>query len=318
MIIITFIRKLIVDLRFRLANDRQGRRKIVCKNNTHFLKRELYFCNFCMHPFLNNKTVVITGASSGIGKALAGTALAAGARVAVCARSLGRLENAFDGADRGQLMLVQADVAREEDCSRFIAAVAARWGGIDILVNNAGMSMRALFADLEIRVLRELMDVNFWGTVYMTKAALPYIQQAGGSIVGVSSIAGYRGLPARTGYSSSKFAMQGFLESLRTELLYSGVHVMWASPGFTASNIRNVALGADGSAQKETPLDEQKLMSAESCAALIWKGVEKRKRTLVMTAQGRATVWLNKLFPGMMDKMVYRHFAKEPGSPLKK
>jgi short-subunit dehydrogenase len=117
-----------------------------------------------------------------------------------------------------------------------------------------------------------------------------YIKKVKGTIAGISSIAGYRGLPARSGYSSSKFAMQGFLESLRTELLHTGVNVMWASPGFTASNIRNVALGAHGDAQQETPLAEDKLMTAEECAGIIFKGIKQRKRTIIMTAQGKMTV----------------------------
>jgi short-subunit dehydrogenase len=137
-------------------------------------------------------------------------------------------------------------------------------------------------------------------------------------VVGVSSIAGYRGLPGRTGYSASKFAMQGFLESLRTEMLHTGVHVMWVSPGFVASNIRNVALSSDGTAQAETPLDESKLMSAEECAGIIISGIEKRKRSIVMTTQGKLTVLINKLFPSLADKLVYNHFLKEPDSPLKK
>ncbi len=272
-----------------------------------------------MNLFFEHKIIVVTGASSGIGKALADIALAGGAKVAVCARDLGRLEAAFSGQMASErLLLHQVNVAVEEDCRQFIDAVVNRWGRVDVLINNAGMSMRALFADLDLKVLKELMDVNFWGTVFMTKYALPYIQQSKGTVAGISSIAGYRGLPGRTGYSSSKFAMQGFLEALRTELLHSGVNVMWASPGFTASNIRNVALGANGTAQQETPLDEKKLMTAEACAGLVWKGIEKRRRTVVMTTQGKATVWLNKLLPGFMDKMVFNHFAKEPGSPLKK
>ena len=272
-----------------------------------------------MNSFLKDKVVAVTGASSGIGKALADIALAAGARVALCARDRSRLEASFAAhSGSGQLLLLQADVSREEDCRQYIDEIVRQWGGIDILINNAGMSMRALFADLDLKVLKELMDVNFWGTVYTTKYALPYLLQAGGTVAGISSIAGYRGLPGRTGYSSSKFAMQGFLEALRTELLHSGVNVMWASPGFTASNIRNVALGANGNTQKETPLKEGQLMSAEACAALVWRAIEKRKRTVVMTTQGKATVFLNKLFPGLMDKMVFNHFAKEPGSPLKR
>jgi short-subunit dehydrogenase len=162
------------------------------------------------------------------------------------------------------------------------------------------------------------MDINFWGTVQMTKYALPSIMSTRGIICGISSIAGYRGLPARTGYSSSKFAMQGFLESLRTEMLHTGVHVMWVSPGFTASNIRNTALSASGTAQKETPLDENKLMSAVTCADLIMAAMAKRKRSLVMTMNGKLAVWLNKLVPSFVDKQVYKLFLKEPNSPLMK
>jgi len=273
---------------------------------------------FPMKSYLKDKVIVITGASSGIGKALADIAIASGAKVAVCARNIHKLQDTFAGAEQKTVLLFQADVAREEDCMAFVEAVMKAWGNIDILINNAGMSMRAMFDELDIKVLKELMDVNFWGMVYMTKFALPFIKKSKGTIAGISSIAGYRGLPARTGYSSSKFAMQGFLESLRTELLHTGVNVMWASPGFTASNIRNVALGANGDAQKETPLAEDKLMSAETCAGIIYDGIQSRKRTIVMTTQGKATVFLNKLFPGFMDKMVFNHFAKEPGSPLKK
>lgn len=269
-----------------------------------------------MNSFFKNKVIIITGASSGIGKALALQALAEDALVVACARNLPRLQETFSGQGGERLLLVEADVAREEDCNKLVTKAVEHWGRIDILINNAGMSMRALFADLDLQVLKSLMDVNFWGSVYATKFALPYIRSAQGSIVGISSIAGYRGLPGRTGYSSSKFAMQGFLEALRTELLYSNVHVMWAAPGFTASNIRNTALGAAGNAQKETPLNENKLMSAEKCAAIIYTAIKKRKRTVVMTTQGKLTVWMNKLLPAWMDKMVFKHFAKEPGSPL--
>lgn len=265
---------------------------------------------------LQNKVVVITGASSGIGKALADDALRRGARVAVCARSLDKLNSLFSSSDR--LLSFKADVSKEADCKAFIDAIVQRWGGVDVLINNAGISMRALFDEADLSVIKELMDVNFWGTVYCTKFALPYILKNKGVVTGISSIAGYRGLPARTGYSASKFAMQGFLEALRTELLQTGAHVMWVSPGFTASNIRNVARSSDGSAQAETPLDESKLMTSETCARLILDGIEARKRSIVMTGQGKLTVWLNKLLPSLADKLVYNHFLKEPDSPLKK
>lgn len=265
-----------------------------------------------------NKIIVITGASSGIGKALALGFLTQGAKVALCARNLGKLQDAFSDIDNNNLLLVAADVSQENDCKDFVQAVLEKWGAIDALINNAGISMRALFEEVELDVLRNLMDINFWGTVYMSKYALPSILKSKGIITGISSIAGYRGLPARTGYSSSKFAMQGFLESLRTEMLHTGVHVMWVSPGFTASNIRNTALSASGDAQKETPLAEDKLMSAEECAERIIKAMTQRKRTVVMTTQGKLAVWLNKWIPSFVDKQVYNLFLKEPHSPLRK
>ena len=265
---------------------------------------------------LKDKVIVVTGGSSGIGKALVVECLAHGAKVAVCARNYQKLQQLF--SNNAHLLCIEADVSIETDCTHFIDAVINHWGKIDVLINNAGISMRALFNDTSLTVVKELMDVNFYGAVYCTKFALPHILKTKGVIVGVSSIAGFRGLPGRTGYSASKFALQGFLESLRTELLETGVNVMWVSPGFTASNIRNVARAANGTLQGETPLDEKKLMSAEQCASIIMKAIEKRKRTVVMTSQGKLIVLINKLFPGIADRLVFNHFVKEPDSPLKK
>ena len=267
---------------------------------------------------LKDKVVVITGASSGIGKALTDAAMARGAKLAVCARNLEKLKATFAGYDETKLLLCQTDVSKEDDCKVFIDKVTTKWGGVDVLINNAGISMRALFNDVSLSVLKELMDINFWGTVYCTKFALPSILKNKGVVVGVSSVAGYRGLPGRTGYSASKHAMQGFLEALRTELLYSGAHVMWVSPGFTSSNIRNVARSADGSLQTETPLEETKLMSSEECASIVLNAIEKRKRTVVMTTQGKLAVWVNRLASSLADKLVYKHFLNEKDSPLKK
>jgi len=146
--------------------------------------------------------------------------------------------------------------------------------------------------------------------VYCTKFALPYILPNNGTVVGVSSIAGYRGLPGRSGYSASKFALNGWLEALRTELLNSGTNIMWVCPGFTSSNIRNAALNKDGKAQGESPMDENKMMSAEECATHILKAIEKRKRTLVLTANGKQTVFLNRFFPAWADKLVHNFFFK--------
>jgi short-subunit dehydrogenase len=269
---------------------------------------------------LSNKVVIITGASSGIGKALAYRFAREGANLVLGARQYVRMCEIAQDIEKMhgvKAIAIAADVAQESYCRDLVGETIKRFGRIDVLVNNAGISMRALFEEVDLRVIRDVMDVNFWGTVYCTKYALPEIIRSKGSIVGISSIAGYKGLPGRTGYSASKFAMQGFLESVRVETLKKGVHVLVACPGFTASNIRNVALSKDGSSQGESPLDEQKIMQPEEVADRIVKGVIARKRDLVMTRQGKLTVWMNKLFPSLTDKLVYDHFAKEPDSPLK-
>ncbi|MBC5992584.1 SDR family oxidoreductase [Pontibacter cellulosilyticus] len=269
---------------------------------------------------MKDKVVLITGGTSGIGKALAFAFGREGAKIAFSGRKQAGLnETASELAAAGiDNLPIQADVSIEADCERMVQETVNKYGRLDILINNAGISMRALFEDLDLDVLRQVMDINFWGTVYSTKFALPYIKQAKGSIIGISSIAGYRGLPARTGYSASKFAMHGFLETLRTELLYSGVHVLLACPGFTASNIRNTALAANGQQQGETPREEEKMMSAEEVADRILIATKKRKRDLVMTTQGKMAVWVNKLFPSLADKLVFNVMAKEKDSPLKK
>lgn len=258
----------------------------------------------------NNKVVVITGGSEGIGKALVQAFLSLGAKVATCGRNYDRLYQLQSQHPGKPLLIHTADVSKEQDCKNFIELVVKNFNGIDILINNAGISMRALFNETEIDTIKKVMDINFYGTVYCTKYALPHILKNKGSVVAVSSIAGFRGLPGRTGYSSSKFAVNGFMETLRTELLDSGTNVLWVCPGFTASNIRKVALNSKGESQGETPMDENKMMSAEECAQAIIKAIHKRKRTLILTFTGIRTVWLNKLFPSLMDKMVRNFFYK--------
>lgn len=260
--------------------------------------------------FFKDKVVIVTGGSEGIGKALVENLLTQGAKVATCGRNHDKLYALESAYSQYPLLVRVADVSMESDCQRFIAAVVKEFGGIDILINNAGISMRALFNETELTTLRKVMDINFWGTVYCTKFALPYILERKGTVTGISSIAGYRGLPGRSGYSASKFAVQGWLEALRTELLMTGVNVMWVCPGFTTSNIRNVALNKEANPHGETPMDESKLMSAEECAAHILRAIEKRKRTLILTFTGIRTVWMNKLIPGITDKLVYKFFFK--------
>lgn len=269
---------------------------------------------------MQNKVVIITGASSGIGKALVYEFAERGAKIAMGARNLDELTKIeIDLKSRGvETISVQTDVTQQADCKELIERTYSHFGKIDVLVNNAGISMRALFEDLDLDVIRRLMDVNFWGTVYCTKYAIPYLLKSKGSLVGIISVAGFLGLPGRTGYSASKFAVRGFLNTLRVENLKKGLHVLVAAPGFTASNIRKTALVADGHQQGDSPREESNMMSAERCAQIIVNGVEKRKREIVMTLiEGKISVFLSKWFPSLLDKLAYSHMAKEPDSPFK-
>ncbi|MEM9856224.1 MAG: SDR family oxidoreductase [Bacteroidota bacterium] len=267
---------------------------------------------------MKDKVVVITGGSSGIGKALAEEFGRNDSRIIITGRNLETLQSAENELKSKGVNIVgfQADASSEEDNRKMADFTIEQFGKIDILIANAGISMRALFKDVDLDIVKKVMDINFYGALYATKYCLPSIIENKGSVVGISSIAGFRGLPARTGYSASKFALQGFLEVLRTENLKTGVHVLTACPGFTASNIRKKSLTADGSQQGESPREEEKMMTAEECARHIYKATVKRKKHLILTSQGKLTVFLNKWFPGFMDKMVYNVMAKEADSPL--
>lgn len=268
---------------------------------------------------MKDKVVIITGGSSGIGKALAEAFGQKGCRILITGRNGSDLAVAVDELRKKGVDIhgFASDVSKEED-NRNMAAEALRlFGRIDVLINNAGITMRALFEDVDMDVIRKVMDINFYGVLYATKYCLPEILKNKGSVIGISSIAGYRGLPGRTGYSSSKFALNGFLEVLRTEMLKKGVHVMTACPGFTTSNIRKRSLTKDGSLQGDSPRDEAKMMSAEECAQHIYRATIKRKNILILTTQGKFTVFLNKWLPGLTDKLVYNVMAKEANSPLK-
>ena len=263
-----------------------------------------------MSDFFKNKLIAITGGSEGLGKALVDALIPLGAKIATCGRNQDKLYSLQVQYSNQLLHTMVADVSRYDDCKKFIQSTIETFGGIDILINNAGISMRALLKDAEVDVIKKVMDVNFFGTVYCTKLALDSIIEKKGTIVGVSSIAGYRGLPGRSGYSASKFAVNGWLEAIRTELLDTGVNVMWVCPGFTRSNIRNAALNSKGYAQGESPLNERDLMSTQDCANHIIKSIEKKKRTLVLSFSGLQTVFMNKFFPSLTDKLVRKFFYK--------
>lgn len=268
---------------------------------------------------MKDKVVIITGGSSGIGKALAEVFGKNGSKILITGRNKNDLDAAVAELKAKQIEVsgFVADVSRQEDNQRMAEEAARLYGTIDVLINNAGISMRALFEEVDLEVVKKVMDINFYGVLYATQACLPHILKSKGSIIGVSSIAGFRGLPGRTGYSASKFALNGFLEVLRTEMLYRGVHVMTACPGFTASNIRKRALTKDGSAQGESPRAEEKMMTSEECAQHIYNATVKRKNFLILTTQGKLAVWVNKLFPGLADKLVYKTMAKEANAPIR-
>lgn len=268
---------------------------------------------------MKDKVVIITGGSSGIGRALAFEFGRKGSKILITGRNEEELSITAQALreDNISVHAVRADVTLPEDNKRMAEEALRVFGRIDILINNAGISMRAVFEDVDPAVIRKVMDINFFGVVYATKYCLPEIIKNRGSVIGISSIAGFRGLPARTGYSASKFALNGFLEALRTELLNTGVHVLTACPGFTASNIRKRSLTQDGSSQGESPRQEEKMMSAEECAVHIYRATVKRRRTLVLTLQGKLVVFLNKWLPSFADRMVYNVMRKEANSPIR-
>ncbi len=302
-----------------MYNAPSGRRERRRSRNMSAKLRECFNYIWRNEIIMKDKVVIITGGSSGIGKALAEAFGSRGSKVLITGRNQPDLTQAVvELRQKGiDALSFQADVSLEEDNRKMAAEAMRVFGRIDILINNAGITMRALFEDVDMEVVKRVMDINFFGVLYATKSCLPEILKNKGSIIGISSVAGYRGLPGRTGYSASKFALNGFLEVLRTEMLKKGVHVLTACPGFTTSNIRKRSLTKDGSLQGDSPRNENEMMSAEECADHIYRATVKRKKIIVLTAQGKLAVFLNKWIPGMMDRIVYNTLAKETDSPLK-
>jgi NAD(P)-dependent dehydrogenase (short-subunit alcohol dehydrogenase family) len=255
-------------------------------------------------PF-RERSIVVTGASAGIGRQLALDLARQGAFLTLAARRLPDLETLAQEcrALGGRALAVSTDVADPEACRTLVAAAAQEFGGIDVLVNNAGLTMRARFEDVtDLTLFARLMEVNYLGAVYCTHHALPYLKRRGGLLVAVSSLTGLHGVPSRTGYAASKHAMQGFFDSLRIELWDSGVDVLVVSPGFVATDIRAAALGPD-----ESPHGQGgDLMPVETCSALILEGMAKRKREVVMTARGRVGRWVKLIAPKLADYVARR------------
>jgi short-subunit dehydrogenase len=272
-----------------------------------------------MKELFKDKVVIVTGASSGIGEAVAREFAANGSKVMLAARSEESLAAIVSEirAKGLETSYVRTDVSSESDCRNMVNKTVEKYGTVNILVNNAGISMRASFADVDLKVLHALMNVNFWGTVYSTKYALPYLVANKGSLVAVSSVAGFHGLPGRTGYSASKFAIHGFMETIRIENLKNGLHVMILAPGFTATEIRKHALTAEGKEQGLSHRNEEKLMSPEYVAKWVLKGIKKKKRNKILTWIGRFTALFQRIVPDLVDLAYSDAMSKELDSPVK-
>ena len=255
------------------------------------------------------RVVIITGASDGIGAEIARQLAAregADLALVLAARNRAMLDAvAGECAALGaQTLVLPTDVALQDDCKRMVADTVARFGRIDALINNAGRSAHALFEDVnDLGWYEDLMRVNLWGSVWCTHAALAHLKATRGSIVAVSSLAGLIGVPGRTAYGATKFAMTGFFEALRSELKGAGVSVTIAYPGVVATRIRYRGYNAEGKELGSSSLKEDHAMPVEECARLIVDGMNKRKRDVVMTAKGKLGRFLKLLVPGLIENM---------------
>ncbi|RKG92843.1 SDR family oxidoreductase [Corallococcus terminator] len=256
------------------------------------------------------KSVIVTGASSGIGEALAVALAARGANVTLAARDGAALERvkARCEAAGGKALAVPTDVGEPEACQRLVERAVAEFGGVDVLVNNAGITMHARFEDVkDLSLFERLMRINYLGAVHCTFHALPHIKARKGLLVAISSLTGKTGVPTRTGYAASKHAMQGFFDSLRIELLGTGTDVLVVSPGFVATGIRANALGAEGRPLGQSPRDEEgATMDVDTCVGLILRAMERRDREVVMTLTARVGLVLKLVAPGLLDTLAAR------------
>lgn len=260
-----------------------------------------------------DNVVIITGASAGIGKELAIQLAKQGANLSLAARDINKLNELAHKCNKlgGKSIAIQTDVSIKEQCKNLIDKTVEEFGKIDTLINNAGISMWVKFDEIkDIDLFERIMKTNFLGSVYCTYFALPYLKKSKGRIVGVSSLTGLVGVPTRTAYAASKHAMAGFFDSLRIELMNSGVTVTMIYPGFVATEVRERALGADGKPVGKSHLDESSVMSAELCAAQIIKASEKRKRKLVMTTKAKVGLWMKLIAPGLVDKTSLKTIQK--------
>jgi len=257
-------------------------------------------------PVYAGKVVVVTGASQGIGKALSLELAAQRPRLALAARDETALEGvaAACRARGAEALVVRTDVSDEASCRALVETTVRGFGGIDVLVNNAGMGMLARFEEVtDLSLYERLMRVNYLGSVCPTFYALPHLKRRRGQIVAVSSLAGLSGVPMRTAYAATKHAQIGFFDSLRVELRGTGVDVTVVCPYWVRSEIRRRAAGPDGRTVESSPVREDEVMTAEECARLVVRAMERRQRMLVMTFKGKLGRWVKLVAPGLVDRM---------------
>jgi NAD(P)-dependent dehydrogenase (short-subunit alcohol dehydrogenase family) len=268
--------------------------------------------------FFAGKSVLVTGAGGGLGRAIALRFAQAGAQIAALDKDATGVEGLRAEIENrgGQCLALPCDITDAEACDRAIAAVVQRFRTLDVLVNNAGVSQRSGFAVTDLAVIRRVMDVNFYGAVHCTKAALPHLVSARGLIVAVSSVAGYTPLIARTGYAASKHAMHGLFESLRTELAPAGVDVMMVCPSFIATRIDRNALGGDGQPVRHAQVTIGNPLSPDAVAARIFAGAERSRRLLLVGRTAWQAWWVSRLAPRLYEKLMARRLKGELESDL--
>ena len=257
--------------------------------------------------------VIITGASSGIGRELAIQLANQGATLVLAARDIERLEDVSAQCKNSsdKVLVVKTDVGKASDCENLIKSTIKEYGRIDALINNAGFAMRAAFEELpDLTLLENIMQVNYLGGVYCTYYALPYLKKTGGRIVGISSLAGKTGVPMVSGYAASKHAIAGFFDSLRMEVEEYGISVTMIYPGFVKTEIAERAIGPDGNPVGDNKKRRAGVMTAETCARMIIEATAKRKRELVMTAQGKLGLWIKLIAPGLVDRIARKAMPK--------
>lgn len=263
------------------------------------------------------QVVIITGASDGIGAELArqlAQTHRSALRLVLAARSADKLEQVAQACrTHGSTVLVRpTDVGVQADCEGLIADTVSQFGRIDTLVNNAGMSAHAQLAEVtDLSWYEQLMRINLWGSVWCTHAALPHLCATQGRLVAVSSLAGLVGVPGRTAYCATKFAMTGFFEALRVELASQGVSVTIAYPGVVATEIRYRGFNAQGQAAGQSGLDEAAAMTVATCASLIRTGMARRQRDIVMSAKGKLGRWMKLLAPRLVDRLAMAALKRE-------